>query len=167
MAFPTVDRWFLLVPQCAQGLCIGVPIDGYGPISERPPQLMPIGEDQNFLRVWHVQQDPASAPGMSITLSLNVLVEGFVEVCFLGGCAEGASDTATFLAPGFDYLSYYHWNLIPNGDFFAIQNCYNTDQNLNVAGDGPYPAGIPILTWDWGGGAPNELWTFVPAIPIS
>jgi hypothetical protein len=53
------------------------------------------------------------------------------------------------------------WNLIPNGDFYAVQNAYDTDQNLNVAGDGPYPADTPILTWDWSGGAPNEIWKFV------
>jgi hypothetical protein len=58
---------------------------------------------------------------------------------------------------------YATWNLLPDGDFFAVQNTNDTSLNLNVAGNGPYPAGTPILAWSWGGGAPNELWRFVAA----
>lgn len=53
------------------------------------------------------------------------------------------------------------WNLIPHGDFFAIQNYDDNGQNLNVAGDGPYPENTPIYAYGWSGGASNEIWKFV------
>jgi hypothetical protein len=42
----------------------------------------------------------------------------------------------------------------------ALQLQQNTDMNLNVKGDGPYPSGTGVLAWSWGGGDPNEVWTF-------
>ena len=44
----------------------------------------------------------------------------------------------------------------------AIRPSVDDSQNLNVYGDGPYPPGNGVGTWAWGGGAPNEVWTFVP-----
>ena len=54
------------------------------------------------------------------------------------------------------------WNLRPVGDFFCIQNYSNNDQNLNAAGNGPWPEGTLIYAYDWSGGASNEIWKFVP-----
>jgi hypothetical protein len=75
----------------------------------------------------------------------------------------GESNAPAILEPGSQVAGTEigMWNLIPYGDFFAFQYSLNPDQNLNVAGVGPYPAGTAILGWDWGGGAPNELWKFV------
>lgn len=53
------------------------------------------------------------------------------------------------------------WNLIPYGDFFCIQNYDDNGQNLNVAGDGPYPANTQIYAYTWSNGASNERWKFV------
>jgi len=44
----------------------------------------------------------------------------------------------------------------------AIRPSADDGQNLNVFGSGPYPPGSAVGTWGWGGGAPNEVWTFVP-----
>ena len=46
-------------------------------------------------------------------------------------------------------------------DFHAIQWASDATQNLNVPGDGPYNAGRSVVTFSWGGGAPNEIWKFV------
>jgi hypothetical protein len=49
------------------------------------------------------------------------------------------------------------WNLIGN----AIQLSSNTEMNLNVEGEGPYPPGTPVMVLEWDGGAPNETWNFI------
>lgn len=46
----------------------------------------------------------------------------------------------------------------------AIRPMADSSQNLNVFGDGPYNSGNAVGTWSWGGGAPNEVWSFIPAI---
>jgi hypothetical protein len=46
-------------------------------------------------------------------------------------------------------------------NYGALQLQANTDMNLNVAGDGPYPSGTAVLAWDWSDGAPNEVWNFL------
>ena len=50
-------------------------------------------------------------------------------------------------------------------DFHAVQWANDTSQNLNVPGNGPYNAGSGLVTWSWGGGAPNEVWKFVVPHP--
>ena len=45
----------------------------------------------------------------------------------------------------------------------AIQLRDNTDMNLNVAGNGPYQPGNPVLAYNWSEGKPNEKWTWVEA----
>lgn len=51
------------------------------------------------------------------------------------------------------------WNLIGN----AIQLSSNTEMNMNVKGDGPYPPGTQVMVLEWDGGAPNETWNFLNA----
>jgi len=46
----------------------------------------------------------------------------------------------------------------------ALRPMADSSQNLNVFGDGPYKSGNPVGTWSWGGGAGNEVWSFIPAI---
>ena len=54
------------------------------------------------------------------------------------------------------------WRVVPDHDgWFARQNVEVTGINLNVAGDGPYPAGTLILNYTWSSGAPNEVWKFI------
>ena len=43
----------------------------------------------------------------------------------------------------------------------ALRPQYDSDQNLNVRGDGPYPPGALVLTYTWSGGDPNEVWQIV------
>jgi hypothetical protein len=59
---------------------------------------------------------------------------------------------------------WYEGGDIGNG-YYAVQFGPDTDQNLNIPGDGPYPPGTSVVTWSWGGGAPNEIWRFIPALP--
>lgn len=49
--------------------------------------------------------------------------------------------------------------------YHAIQFGPDIGQNLNIPGDGPYPFGDGLITWGWGGGAPNEIWRFQPTTP--
>lgn len=42
----------------------------------------------------------------------------------------------------------------------ALQLQQDITMNLNVEGSGPYHSGTPVLAWEWGGGNPNEVWTF-------
>lgn len=51
-------------------------------------------------------------------------------------------------------------------DFHAVQWADDTGQNLNIPGNGPYNAGNSVVTWSWGGGAPNEIWKFVVPHPV-
>jgi hypothetical protein len=53
------------------------------------------------------------------------------------------------------------WNLIAYGDFFCLQNNDDQNQNLNAAGNGPYPENTRVLAYTWSHGSPNEIWKFV------
>lgn len=53
------------------------------------------------------------------------------------------------------------WDVVPGGNALAVRTTLNSALNLNVAGPGPYPPGSPVIAYDgWGGGKPNEVWTF-------
>jgi hypothetical protein len=53
------------------------------------------------------------------------------------------------------------WNIAPGGSALAVRSGLSTSLNLNVAGTGPYPPGSKVIAYDgWGGGQPNEIWTF-------
>lgn len=60
--------------------------------------------------------------------------------------------------------SHETWRLVPQGDgtWGALQLVRNPKQNLNVAGDGPYPAGTQIFSYNWNNGASNEIWQLIP-----
>ena len=53
------------------------------------------------------------------------------------------------------------WDVVPGGVALAVRPTESTSLNLNVAGNGPYPPGSPVIAYNgWGGGQPNEIWTF-------
>jgi len=53
------------------------------------------------------------------------------------------------------------WDVAPGGPALAVRSSVSTSFNLNVMGNGPYPIGNPVITYDgWNGGQPNEVWTF-------
>jgi hypothetical protein len=53
------------------------------------------------------------------------------------------------------------WDVTAGGNALAVRPTMSTSFNLNVAGNGPYPPGSPVIAYDgWGGGQPNEVWTF-------
>jgi|GEM_PF-6233657 len=153
MPLPGPGEAFFLVPQCAQELSLGwygddlVPV--LRPISDRSPSQRWTG---TFTLNAPIYDNPAAT---------GILWWGydFDKVLALGQPNTPAIVKAGVEANGTDIGS---WNLSTFGEFFGFQYFLNTDQNLNVAGDGPYPAGTSILGWSWGGGAPNELWKFVP-----
>lgn len=50
------------------------------------------------------------------------------------------------------------WNWVnDHSSTGPLQFAANTDMNLNVSGNGPYPAGTPILIWNGWNSDPNEL----------
>jgi len=54
------------------------------------------------------------------------------------------------------------WDVAPGGPALAVRPTFSTSFNLNVEGSGPYSVGNPVIAYDgWGGGQPNEVWTFV------
>jgi hypothetical protein len=53
------------------------------------------------------------------------------------------------------------WDVAAGGTALAVRSGVSTSLNLNVAGTGPYPPGSAVIAYDgWGGGQPNEIWTF-------
>lgn len=52
------------------------------------------------------------------------------------------------------------WTLATQGftNQSAIRPLADIGQNINIPGDGPYTPGQEVCTWDWGGGAANEIW---------
>jgi hypothetical protein len=53
------------------------------------------------------------------------------------------------------------WDVTSGGDALAVRPSQFTSLNLNVAGNGPYTPGTPVIAYDgWGNGQPNEVWTF-------
>ncbi len=56
------------------------------------------------------------------------------------------------------------WDVAPGGAALAVRPTLSTSINLNVEGAGPYKPGNPVIAYDgWGGGQPNEIWTFEPS----
>jgi hypothetical protein len=56
------------------------------------------------------------------------------------------------------------WDVVAGGNALAVRPTMSTSLNLNVAGNGPYPPGSPVIAYNgWGGGQPNEIWTFQDA----
>lgn len=55
------------------------------------------------------------------------------------------------------------WDVAAGGPALAVRPTLSTSLNLNVEGAGPYAPGNPVIAYDgWGGGQPNEVWTFTP-----
>jgi hypothetical protein len=53
------------------------------------------------------------------------------------------------------------WDVVAGGSALAVQSARTPAINLNVSGSGPYPPGSPVIAYNgWGGGTPNEIWTF-------
>jgi hypothetical protein len=47
------------------------------------------------------------------------------------------------------------------GTYNAINSYADWEQKINIPGNGPYFDGQKLVTWEWGGGDPNELWVGV------
>lgn len=169
---------YFLVPQCAQEMCVGWVTTDHTGMTSYSLQLRPRGENLGAdglygSLVWQVQNlDGSQANGTEgVVLEGNAGFPGsygalvvFAAIAIPDSESKNgqAAVMRQYVPSGWSAAgSIVQWNLIASGNFFAIQNCANTSQNLNVAGSGPYPVGTPILVWDWGGGAPNELWTLV------
>lgn len=172
---------YVVIPQCAQDMCLGwVPWMGYPYPTEYNLQLQPRGPDNP---IWYfLNQDQSPAGFGDNRYGENIAFESVNAVATLPGGESEASTALTFAGSNSPVTASLlmlsdsgiidarqRWNIaVPsntydNPGWWAIQNCADTSQNLNVAGDGPYPAGTGILAWDWGGGAPNEVWMIFPA----
>ena len=44
--------------------------------------------------------------------------------------------------------------------FNVVRGLRDQNNNMNVAGNGPYPSGIEVLFWGWNGGGDNLRWSF-------
>ena len=74
--------------------------------------------------------------------------DGNVNELGLSAVTDGLSDTT-------------RWDVVPGGSALAVQSAWTSSVNLNVAGSGPYPPGSAVIAYNgWGGGQPNEIWTF-------
>jgi hypothetical protein len=152
MSFPNTGSNYFLVPKCAPGMSLGM--------TNGMPVLRPIS-DRNLSQQWMVVAYWADTQGGGMGLQFTSVDIGYTLA--RGDQEPNAPTVPSLVMESSDSSAplLATWNLIPNGDFFAIQNTYETSLNLNVQGDGPYPADTPVLAWSWGGGAPNELWKFV------
>ena len=74
-----------------------------------------------------------------------------------------AGESVLALQPIVDGLSSAStWDVAAGGNALAVRPTMSTSINLNVAGNGPYPPGSEVIAYNgWGGGQPNEVWTFV------
>jgi hypothetical protein len=148
MGFPIPGNNYFIVPQCAQDMALGYADDVGMSLILRPMS------DRSFSQQWNAiaYSGDAGASGMNFQ---------FMSQGFLLARANVWNSAAVLENGSFPHPEFANWNLLPNGDFFAIQSNATPDQNLNASGDGPYPSGTSVLCWDWAGGAPNELWKFV------
>lgn len=80
----------------------------------------------------------------------------------LGLLSAGGGTSPLTLIPFIDGLVQgTTWDVASGGKALAVRPTFNSSLNLNVAGAGPYPPGTPVIAYDgWGGGQPNEIWTF-------
>jgi hypothetical protein len=174
MALPVPGSKYFLVPQCAPDMALGATDDNH------TLRLRPITQGTQYSpgtqwMAWLAVAAQADSATSGMGFEFRVLLEkGEPDRIF--GALVGGRNSAVYLEktspdPSVSFGIYDSdavlarlatWNVLPNGDFFAIQFGRETSQNLNVAGNGPYPIDTPILSWEWSGGAPNELWKFVP-----
>jgi hypothetical protein len=166
MALPIPNQWYFLVPQCAQDMALGaIVVSDTIPGASSPDQyyslvLRPMSDRSPFQRFQAYAYGDAGSSGYGFAFYTDYIqsIYGLAKFVLMysldGNSPLVLQDWRNFSTAG-------TWNLIPYGDFYAVQNAYDTDQNLNVAGDGPYPVNTQILTWNWSGGAPNEIWKFV------
>lgn len=55
------------------------------------------------------------------------------------------------------------WDVANGGNALAVRPTLSSSLNLNVEGAGPYAPGNLVIAYDgWGGGQPNEVWSFAP-----
>ncbi|MCC2632977.1 MAG: hypothetical protein K0S48_863 [Ramlibacter sp.] len=45
--------------------------------------------------------------------------------------------------------------------FFAFRPVLDPGQNMELPGNGPYGPDVGVVTWGWGGGQNNEVWTWL------
>lgn|GEM_PF-6484874 len=109
--------------------------------------------------VWSLIYDSVSG-GFGM-VNQQSLADGTPQV--LGLQSDGVTTTGLqlddFMLGGL--LNDRTWNVAPGGNALAVRPNLSTSLNLNVSGTGPYPPGSPVVAYDgWGGGQPNEVWTF-------
>ncbi|MFO0553808.1 MAG: ETX/MTX2 family pore-forming toxin [Polyangiaceae bacterium] len=46
------------------------------------------------------------------------------------------------------------------GTYMAINSFADWEQKINIPGNGPYNPNSRLISWQWDGGDPNELWNF-------
>jgi hypothetical protein len=57
-------------------------------------------------------------------------------------------------------LAVWRHDSVP-GTYNAINSYADWEQKINIPGNGPYRNGQELITWEWSGGEPNELWVAV------
>jgi hypothetical protein len=109
---------------------------------------------QTSAMFWSLIYDNASGNFAMVNLlsseqgTTSILTVGAGGALSLQPIVAGLSDAST-------------WDVAPGGNALAVRPTSSTSLNLNVAGNGPYPPGSPVIAYDgWGGGQPNEIWTF-------
>ena len=155
---------YYIQPQCGVGTGLALGAADPGDYQAKAA-LVPLHSE---LAVWILERP---APGLVSFFSRKLRFRprapvgeqspsGFLQAPYENGPAwiRGKSEIA-FLGEQVDA-----WNLVPHGDppWVVFQLGRNAKQNLNVAGDGPYPPGTLIYSYRWGDGQPNEVWQVIP-----
>jgi hypothetical protein len=161
---------YFIQPLCGveNGLVIGI----MDPVDNASVRLVPM-DKYNAHAIWDIVPDNGGMEGTTFyirpalgIMSGQVTIGGWLTAPYADSPVEIAS---TFeVMREHDQQQQVHnrdtWQLVPQGDgtWGALQLVRNTRQNLNVAGNGPYPAGTQIFSYNWNNGAANELWRLVP-----
>jgi hypothetical protein len=126
--------------------------------------LNPIGQlviepfsSNSAAQIWIRQEHPATSGGTNYSY-INQLTKLMLY-------ASGANGGPALQTNAFSQnVIWYNGGDEGNG-YAAFQFGPDIHQNLNVLGDNVNYAGAKVGTWEWGGGADNEVWRYIPTAP--
>lgn len=159
-ALPISGKTYFIVPACAPDLSVGafeVAEPGFGGTQYRWKAVLQPMAKRSPAQQWIVYVNGHNAQFRSADY-IRHRGWGLVHLSLGRTGDDSRLSTVDPTAPDPNY----GWNLIPQGDWYCLQSFANYKQNMNVLGDGPYPENTEILTYTWSGGAPNEIWKFIP-----
>ena len=79
----------------------------------------------------------------------------FLDLCLRAGSSQGG--WVSMAAKTMDDPELL-WRKENGDDWGCLNKLMDWEQKLNVAGDGPYDDGTPVIQYEWSGGGDNEYW---------